>query len=202
MFENGGASLLLHPYLKHQNDQARRDTESCVPFVCDAERVEPLWRSLAARAEQRGFPLRIVEVTDDPMLCIRIGGRDFRPVNRVANRYRFVLPRSRHDARLVSRSAVPSDMRPWVDDARKLGVAIRRIVVWCDAQCREIALDDPRLADGWWAVERDNATVWRWTDGNAALPIGGDRLMVEIVVGGTVPYSVTEHFPKETRAAA
>ena len=202
MFENGGASLLLHPYLEHENDQARRDTESCVPFVCDAERVEPLWHSLAARAEKLGFPPRVVEVTDDPMLCIRIGGRDFRPVNRVATRYQFVLPRSRHDARIVSRSAVPSDIRPWVDDARKLGVAIRRIIVWRDEQCSEIALDDPRLVDGWWAVERDNATMWRWTDGNAALPIEGDRLMVEIVVSGTVPYSVAGHCSEATRAAA
>jgi len=193
MFENGGASLLLHPYLEDGNDQARRETESCVPFVCDAERVEPLWHSLAARAEMLGFPPRVVAVTHDPMLCIRIGGRDFRPVHHVANRYQFVLPRSHLDARLVSRSAVPSDIRPWVDDVRKLGVAIRRIVVWRDAQCSEIALDDPRLVDGWWAVERDNATMWRWTDGSAALPMEGDELMVAVVVGGTVPYSVTQH---------
>jgi len=202
MFENGGASLLLHPYLENENDQVRRNMESCVPFVCDAERVEPLWHSLAARAGKLGFPPRVVAVTDDPMLCIRIGGRDFRPVHYAANRYQFVLPQSRHAARLVSCSAVPSDIRPWVDDVRKLGVAIRRIVVWCDAQCSEIALDDPRLVDGWWAIERDNATMWRWTDGNAALPIEGDRLMVEIVVSGTVPYSITEHCPEQTCRAA
>jgi Ca2+-binding RTX toxin-like protein len=202
MFENGGAAVLLHPYLEQENDQARRDTGSCARFVCDAERVEPLWHSLAARAEKLGFPPRAIAVTHDPMLCIRIGGRDFSPVNRVANRYQFLLPRSRHDARLVSRSAVPSDVRPWVDDARKLGVAIRRIIVWRDEQCSEIALDDPRLVDGWWAVERDNATMWRWTDGNAALAIEGNRLMVEIVVSGTVAYSVAEHCSEETRAAA
>ena len=202
MFENGGTSLLLHPHLGNENDQARRDAEFCVPFVSDAERVEPLWRSLAARAEKLGFPPRVLAVTDDPMLCIRIEGRDFKPVHHLANRYQFVLPRSRNNARLVSRSTVPSDMRPWVDDVRNLGVAIRRIIVWRGAQCSEIALDDPRLVDGWWAIERDNATMWRWTDGNAALPIEGDRLMVEIVVSGTVPYSITEHCAKETRAAA
>jgi hypothetical protein len=202
MFENGGASLLLHPYMEQENDQARREAGSCVPFVCDAERVEPIWNSLAARAKQLGFPPQVVEATDDPMLCMRVGGRDFRPVSRVEDRYRFLIPRSRHDARLVSRSAVPSDIRPWVDDPRKLGVAIRRITVWREAQCSDIALDDPQLVDGWWEVERNNATMWRWTDGNAALPIGGDRLMVEIVVSGTVPYSVTEHCSEETRAAA
>jgi len=202
IFENGGVSLLLHPNLEHVNDQVRRETESCVPLVCDAERVEPLWRSLAARAEHLGFPPQVVEVTDDPMLCIRIGGRDFRPAHHVANRYQFVLPQVRHDARLISRSAVPSDIRPWIDDVRKLGVAIRRIVVRCDAQCSEIALDDPRLVDGWWAIERDDATMWRWTDGNAVLPIEGDRMMVEIVVGESVPYPVAEPCPQETRPAA
>ncbi|HUB11908.1 MAG TPA: Hint domain-containing protein [Acetobacteraceae bacterium] len=202
MFENGGASLLLHPYLETANDQARRVAESCVPLVCDAERVEPLWHSLAARAEKLGFPPRVVAVTDDPMLCIRIGGRDFRPVHHLANRYQFVLARSRGDARLVSRSAVPSDIRPWIADDRKLGVAIRRIIVWRGAECSELALDDPQLGEGWWAVERDDATMWRWTDGNAALPIEGDRLMVEIVLGGTVPYAVTEHCPEATRAIA
>jgi Hint domain len=202
MFENGGAALALHPYLEAADDQARRVAGSCVPLVCNAERVEPLWHSLAARAEQLGFPPRVMAVTGDPMLRMRIGGTDFRPVHRVANRYLFLLARSRHDAWLVSRSAVPSDLRPWVDDARQLGVAIKRIIVWRGAQCSEIALDDPRLVAGWWAVERDSATMWRWTDGSAALPIEGDRLLVEIVVGGSVPYPVAGHCPDGVRAAA
>jgi Ca2+-binding RTX toxin-like protein len=202
MFENGGASLLLHPFMDQASDQARREAGSCAPFVCDAERVEPIWHALATRAKNLGMPPEVVETTDDPMLCLRLGGRDFRPVSRVENRYRFLLPRSRHDARLVSRSAVPSEMRPWVDDPRNLGVAIRRITVWHDAQCCDIALDDPQLTDGWWEVERNNATMWRWTDGSAALPIEGDRLIVEIVVSGTVPYLVTKHCSEETRAAA
>jgi hypothetical protein len=202
MFDNGGASLLLHPYMEQENDQARREAKSRVPFVRDAERVGPIWHSLAARAVNLGFRPQIVEATDDPALCMRVGGRDFRPVSRVENRYRFLIPRCRHDARLVSRGAIPSDIRPWVDDPRKLGVAIRRIAVWREAQCSDIALDDPRLVDGWWEVERKNATMWRWTDGNAALPILGDRLIVEIVVSGTVPYSVTEDCSEETRATA
>src|SRR5258708_35034434 len=97
--------------MEQENDQVRREAESCVPFVCDAERVEPIWQSLAARAEKLGFPSQAVDATDDPMLCLRVGGRDFGPVSRVENRYRFLIPRCRRDARLVSRSAVPSDIR-------------------------------------------------------------------------------------------
>lgn len=202
MFENGGTSLLLHPHMKQMNDQTRRAAESCAPLLCEAARVEPIWRSLAARAKHLGSPPRLPETTDDPMLRVRVGGKDFPPVSHAANRYRFLLPRGRDDSRLVSRAAVPSDIRPWVDDPRRLGVAIRRITVWREAQSSDIALDDPRLADGWWDVERHNATMWRWTDGNAALPIEGDRRMVEIVVSGTVPYTVAEQFAATARAAA
>ena len=202
MFENAGPSVLLHPFLEQHNDQARRAAGSCAPFVCDAERVGPIWHSLVARAEKLGFPPPVVETTADPMLRLRVGGRNFWPVTHVADRHRFLLPRCRRDARLVSLSAMPSEMRPWVDDPRRLGVAIRRITVWHNAQYKDIALDDPRLVDGWWDVERHDASIWRWTNGDAALPIEGDRLMVEIAVSGISLYSLAEHSSRKTRAAA
>jgi T5SS/PEP-CTERM-associated repeat protein len=202
MFENADAPLLLHPYMEEENDQARREAESCAPLVCDAARVEPIWRMLAACAEELGLPPRVVETTDDPMLCMRVGDREFRPVTRVGDRHQFLLPRIRNDARLFSRSAAPSATRPWVDDHRQLGVAIRRITVRSSAQYSDIALDDPRLADGWWEAERDKAAMWRWTNGDATLPIEGDRVTVEVVVSGTVPYPMPERCPAKIRGAA
>jgi hypothetical protein len=59
--------------------------------------------------------------------------------------------------------------------------------------CHEtIALDDPRLGSGWWAPERDDATIWRWTDGDAELPHVEGPAMLEIQVGETLPYPLAD----------
>ena len=202
MFENGAAPLMLHPDMAQMNDQARRVAESCVPFVCDAERVEPIWRTIAERAVELGLPLQTMETIDDPGVHLRIGEKQFRPISRVGNRYQFVVAALNNDARLVSRNAAPSDVWPWVDDNRQLGVAIREITVRSGTQRTDIALDDLRLTDGWWQVEQDHATMWRWTNGDASLPIEGYRVMIEVVVSGTVPYPMTEPCREETRHAA
>ena len=35
----------------------------------------------------------------------------------------------------------------------------------------EIPLDHPELVQGWWALERNNGTMRRWTNGQAMLPL-------------------------------
>ena len=65
-----------------------------------------------------------------------------------------------------------------------------------------LALDDPRFADGWWAAERDRAVIWRWTDGNAALPAWPDSAVVEVWVGASLRYPAADVSPGRARAAA
>src|SRR5690242_2597794 len=36
---------------------------------------------------------------------------------------------------------------------------------------RDIPVDHPTLFQGWWAVESGDATLRRWTDGDAVLPL-------------------------------
>jgi len=48
---------------------------------------------------------------------------------------------------------------------------VQRIRLHSRATALDVALDDPRLNQGWWAVERDRRSMWRWTNGDAALPI-------------------------------
>jgi hypothetical protein len=55
-----------------------------------------------------------------------------------------------------------------------------------------MSLDDPRLTDGWWAAECDDGVLWRWTDGDAALPPTDDFAIVEVSIGGTLPYPLAE----------
>ena len=67
-------------------------------------------------------------------------------------------------------------------------------MVRSDGKHEVILADDPRLKDGWWAIERAADTSWRWTNGDAALPIGGDpssAIIVEVLVGGALPYPVS-----------
>jgi len=86
-------------------------------------------------------------------------------------------------------------------------VMVKRISVYNGAYSTDISLQDPNLTDGWWAVERDKAAVWRWTDGDALLPIAGlatrgDRVLLEVVVGQTVPYPLTQPRPETPCIAA
>jgi hypothetical protein len=64
---------------------------------------------------------------------------------------------------------------------------------------KEIAIDDPSLAEGWWAVERQGASIRRWTNGNAVLPLANvaGPTMLEIHVSGG-----TQHVINATDRAA
>jgi hypothetical protein len=94
-----------------------------------------------------------------------------RPIRRLDGWHTFCLPGGTTSARLVSRAGAPCMIRPWSSDDRVLGVAVTDILLRDDAGCDPIPLDHPALADGWWSVERDAAAPWRWTNGDAALPL-------------------------------
>jgi hypothetical protein len=80
--------------------------------------------------------------------CLRI-----EPLNKI--RVIFVLPRGAPEVRLVSRAQSPTELRPWLDDRRRLGVRAKRIVLRGADDLREVAVDHPDLTCGRWAVERD-----------------------------------------------
>ena len=189
-FQNAGLPLLMHADFNGSGAQARREAESCVPLVCDAARVEPIWRSIAQRAEARGLIAASVETTDDPELCLLAGGKRIAPLSRIDGRYTFMLPASATDVRLSSRAAKPSVLRPWIEDRRSLGVMVRQIMVKSGQHHQTIAMDDPRLTDGWWAAESDSAAIWRWTAGDAVLPIKSGQAVIEVLIGDTQSYPI------------
>jgi len=192
-FDNAGLPVVLHPDFGALTDQARREAGSCVPLVSDPASVEPVWRAIAQRAAILGFDLPSVATTADPDLCILADGKRITPVSRENGTYTFILPKRDGEARLVSRSAKPSALQPWIEDRRNFGVMVRQIVVRNDDSHTVIAADDPRLSDGWWASERDAASIWRWTDGNAILPIDHGPAIVELLIGDTQAYPLSGH---------
>jgi hypothetical protein len=168
-FENAGMSIVLHP--DFGDGQARRVVESCRPFADDVTGVEWTWQRIATRATLLGFHVPVdFETTADPELHIAIDGRVIRPIGAQAGRLVFALPPEGGQVRLVSRAAAPCDGQPWVEDRRRLGVMVSRLTSRCGDAVEPIPLDHPMLVDGWWAVEGAARRLWRWTDGDAALP--------------------------------
>ncbi len=170
-FTNAGpvATLLARPMA------ADRQIAACVPFATDAATVEPIWRRLAERAAAQGFgdALATRATDNEPDLRILTGGRTIRPTSTNGRlRAHFVLPRGCNHIVLQSRAARPTELCPWLDDRRRLGVSVARILLRTGHDLREIPVDHPALGKGWWDVERSGTAMWRWTDGNGHLALG------------------------------
>jgi Hint domain len=192
MFENSDAALILHPDLT--NDQARRVAQSCRPFADAPAVVEPIWHRLAQRSVDLGLALpAAIQTTDDPALHVVIGGRTIRPLSRQGDRYIFVLPPTEAPIQLVSLATRPSSLRPWAEDRRRLGVMISRLTLRQGADVDVIPLDHPSLSRGWWDVEGDHPTLWRWTDGAATISSApGAPTLLEVTVAHTLDYPLVE----------
>jgi hypothetical protein len=198
-FENGGVPVTLHPAFG--DGRRQRIARSCRPYVDHPERVEPIWQRLTERVDALGFAApAAIETTRDAGLHVVAAGRVFQPVGIDGGRHTFVLPPVDGPVRLVSRAARPCDRRPWVEDHRRLGVMVAGLTVKHGPKAETIALDDGGLERGWWAVEGDGASMWRWTDGDAELHLAGfgspasfGSIMLQVAVSCVLDYPVAEH---------
>ena len=201
-FANSGEPLVLHPDLTDESDYPTRAADSCAPFVTDKASVRPVWQHLAERAAALGQPAPELDTTDDPELRIVAKGRTVRPLYGENGLYIFALPKGATEVRLLSRSSAPADARPWLDDRRRLGVNVERIVLRGASELREVPVDHPGLTQGWHAVERDGVALRRWTSGNAVLPLpaltGPTMLEIRASSGGMAYLTGAE---QEQRAA-
>jgi hypothetical protein len=189
-FESTGRPLMLHPDFGSAAANAARVAASCAPFATDAAVTEPLWRRLAERAVALGHTLPTTIFTDDPALRLLAASRSLAPLVAEPQAYIFAVPRSCRSVRLVSHAAAPHIGRPWLDDRRLLGVSVGRIIISDGTACIEIAVDDPALTDGWHAAERVGDRLWRWTNGNAHLPLPDGVRLLEIRLAGATDYPV------------
>jgi hypothetical protein len=118
-------------------------------------------------------------LTGEANLRLLADGAPVAPVSLPGGLLAFVAPEGCAHLRLCSRSFVPAHTMPESDDDRRLGVCVTRLQIDGD----DLALDDPRLSDGWNQAESDRDRIARrWTTGDAALPAGA-RLIV-IALGG------------------
>ncbi|MCQ8277298.1 Hint domain-containing protein [Acetobacteraceae bacterium KSS8] len=176
----GGTVTTLHPCF----DGDRAEAAMAAPLLVERQVVEPIWRSLAERSQALGFaPAPALAFHTDHELCITLPCDTILPVlHGDAGEIAVSLPEGARTIMLRSRAASPAEMDgPFVDDRRRLGVAVSSIAVGNTM----VDLADPALAGaGWHGVESDGALRWRWTDGAATLHLpdtcDGDRLVIRL----------------------
>jgi hypothetical protein len=202
-FANSGEPLVLHPYLTDETDYPAREASSCVPFVWDEGSVRPVWQRLADRAAALGQPAPQLDTTGDPELRIIAKCRTLLPLYGENQLYIFALPKGATEVRLISRASAPTDVWPWLEDRRRLGVYVERIVVRDASNLQEVPVDHPGLTRGWWAVEKNDIALRRWTNGDAVLPLPAfsGPAMLEVRLGGEMAYVASAKFETGRKAA-
>jgi Hint domain len=201
-FGNSNAPLILHPDLTGESDYPAREAGSCSPFVSNQAEVRPVWQRLADRAAALGQPVPQLETTTDPAPRLIARGRTVKPTYDKNGLYLFALPQGATEVRLVSRSAAPTDVRPWLEDRRRLGLYVERIVLRGEDDVREVPIDHPGLSRGWWAVERLGTALRRWTDGDAVVLLPEiDRPTMLEIRAGSAALSYPVQGAREVRAA-
>ncbi|MDE2197509.1 MAG: Hint domain-containing protein [Rhodospirillales bacterium] len=160
---DGGAATWLHPRFGTPEDA--EDvwlTQACAPLVRGGAALVRARAHLLGRARLLGHRL-----TEQPDLALQAGARRIAPRRDADGLWSFDLPAGTRAAWLVSRNAVPMQVRADGSDHRRLGVAVAEIRL----DGRPLDRCDARLAEGWHAPEAD----WRWTDGAACVAAGGAR---------------------------
>lgn len=170
--------------------------------------VEPLFRKLNLRAEEKGVPSQteapIVTNYNDLHLQSDSGHKIY-PLRMEKDRSVFMIPQGVETVHIVSNESRPCDViGPFVDDRRTLGVLVGDIRIFESNDTRLITshLDDENL-EGWNGVE---SSSMRWTSGNAILSLGNRMpgtvafLTLQILASG--PYLARNLLPAETALRA
>ena len=171
-FDNAGLAMRLHPEFGVNEHLRCWEQDACAPLMVQPDFVRPVWDRFAIRAKTLGFTPPVHHTTADADIHLLVDGKRFNAVEAIGGTLSFVIPCGAGRVRLVSRSTAPARLTPWLDDPRVLGVAIRAIA-WRDGAVETvIGADHSGLRDGWHDAERSPEDgVWRWTNGDAALPI-------------------------------
>ena len=162
--------------------------DAAAPLETGRGFVEPIWHRLVARAALAGRSVATVvpATTTDPALRIRLDdGSLLAAARRSRGRHVFVLPPGTRGLAITSRVFVPSRVEgPFVDDRRRLGVAVRDARLWTGLHTRTLPVDP--AAGGWHAAEPGAQAVW--TDGAGRLELDPSGLAtvleLELVLAG------------------
>jgi len=173
-FANSGGAVMLHPDLESGADGKIWDEHACAPLMVDPVLVRPIWDRLVRRAAALLHDAPELPRATDPDIHLLADGKIVPPNVRDRDRFVFVLPAGVRDLRLVSRASRPLDIDPSSVDYRALGVEVTEMQMRSRSNDWDVPLDHPALTFGWHEVERADGRLWRWTDGDAVMPVLGD----------------------------
>ena len=151
-FANAGPSLQLHPRFGRNVHTAL----ACAPFADAGPHVARARAALLDRAHLLGF------AAEAGAWWVEADGVALAPEPDGA----WIVPVGAQGVWLRAPGWRPMDIETGNADTRCLGVCLAAITI----DGTNIALDDPRLAEGFHAVETAGAGMWRWTEGDAVLP--------------------------------
>jgi hypothetical protein len=169
-FANGGACVTAFP-----NFLPAHWSETCLPLRKDGPPVEGAKASLLARLRDRGH-----ELTPEANAHVLADGRAIAPVRLGDARLAFTAPEAAETILLCSDVFSPAHVAPESSDGRELGLCVTRLRI--DGET--LALDSPALRLGWHDHESNGDVGWRWTDGEALLPSGARRVIVDLGAQG------------------
>jgi len=142
-------------------------------------------------------------ISQEPALALVVNGRALRPSAVEGQVYRFDLPETVQEARLVSRAGVPSGTAAGETDCRRLGVCVGDLMVRRGEATVPVTLENPAL-EGFHPLESNATESWRWTNGEGILPAsllsGGGSLEVRLLWPGA--YWVAPEHNEAARATA
>jgi Hint domain-containing protein len=152
---------------------------ACAPQVLAGPAAQKVRQHLIERASHLGFA-----ITDASDLSLLVDGRLIEFSSVEGRSWRFSIAEGTRQIRIVSRKAMPAGVSSRSEDRRVLGVAIGRLALHCEGRTEEISLNDPHLTDGFYEIEQWDATIWRWTNGDATLrfPMGTPASELELIL--------------------
>jgi hypothetical protein len=161
-FANGGGEMQAHP------DFALRTWEShgCAPLVTCGVVLQGVRAALLGHARTLGYAS-----TMNSDLRVLADGRPLRVVAGAAGEIGVDVPPGATEVRLMSRMAAPVWMLPESTDHRRLGVAVRQLLL------DGADLPDAAFGRGWYPAEPG----LRWTDGTAVLRPGAGHLEMTLL---------------------
>lgn len=195
-FFSNAAVTTLSPVLPAAEHMAPWQARLCAPLRLRSHEVDTMWQAIADRAialgQTRPEPALILE----PDTRTVAGGRTMRPTERDSRATIFVLPATSAELRILSRSTVPAEIDRHTNDWRRLGLCVSKLVFRSGARQCVIPVDHPSLNRGWHSVEHDGPVCWRWTAGDAVLPVPASMrsgpLTVEIHTTGAMQYPLDQ----------
>jgi hypothetical protein len=192
LFDNGPVTTMV-PDMSVEQRLRTPEHGACMPLVTDAETVFPIWQRLADRAGIEIVDDRETATSVDSAIALVVGSRTLRPVVAKDGTMVFALPRDTRQVRLVSVASRPNQARPWLDDRRMLGVAVRDV----SADNTAVPLDGPDFGAGWWGMEESGAATYRWSNGSATMTVPKDTKLLTVRL-----HAVAEQANRPMAAAA